>query len=424
MWAWNCRTGEAHTQELQDLREMLYGQRDGEEDQEELGEEGGVEGGGEGQAHNESSTYAIVGRWASGERPTYCEVKYVLRSHVKKAMVYHNLHHWTKEHLSPGAGKTIGQLLRRSTEARELIQDLTRDLPAAWDAGGVCARQELRFVNLSAGALGLAHNDPPLHKAAPIFCRRLLEAVRLHRHSMFAVETARHIPLNAVLDMAGISNNTLTTAMQGLLDERIVARSTPVMKLPVVQKLQLMKLLALVRQSLFCFGKEDANALAAVVHFASYMHSRGLRMVVEEREARERMQGRQRQECRNRHHPCDDMDGAGGEDVLGEGRGHDAAAPEGEQPGHHWRISKEGAIADFVKHSPSKVVTIYLLGLIGRRRPPNGGTLMRMSPKALKELLYSDLVALDDAGLVNMLKTVWPGMCSAEEAADCSDLFV
>ena len=103
---------------------------------------------------------------------------------------------------------------------------------------------------------------------------------------------------------------------------------------------------------------------------------------------------------------------------------HDAAAPEGEQPGHHWRISKEGAIADFVKHSPSKVVTIYLLGLIGRRRPPNGGTLMRMSPKALKELLYSDLVALDDAGLVNMLKTVWPGMCSAEEAADCSDLFV
>lgn len=109
----------------------------------------------------EVSTWEIASRLASGARPRWAELHLLFLTHVRKAIEYCNLHHFTHLDLKStiGSGKvihpTIAHLKTRMDESRMVLANLESKLPDLIENHGVKARRELRLEKLTACALGL-----------------------------------------------------------------------------------------------------------------------------------------------------------------------------------------------------------------------------------------------------------------------------
>ena len=151
-------------------------------------------------------------------------------------------------------------------------------LPELVECGGVRARTEFRFQNLSRVALGVPMECTTFTSVVQQFVMVVACTMRIHRHSAFKIKHAKFIPVDSFeLSLRPqFELDSLRSMLAELARPPVAAsKSTYLSRLGIVASTRLLASLACIRQSLFCYRDEDKLAINAELALNTFAKSFG-----------------------------------------------------------------------------------------------------------------------------------------------------
>ena len=151
-------------------------------------------------------------------------------------------------------------------------------LPELVECGGVRARTEFRFRNLSRTSLGIPVEHTEVSSVVQQFVEVVACTMRIHRHSVFKIKHAKFIQVDAFeLSLRPqLELDSLRSMLVQLAGPPLAAsKSSYLSTLGIVASTRLLASLARIRQSLFCYRDEDKLAINAEVALDTFAKSFG-----------------------------------------------------------------------------------------------------------------------------------------------------
>lgn len=277
-------------------------------------------------------------------------------------------------------GPLVEHLLGRIENINDVMERLCVEIPERLAADGVRSRLEFKLRCLAPSDIfdqPEAVSGEEAMRRTLRFAQGLVLAGHVHRHAIFGLKVAKHVPINVNQLMLR------PTLLLGDLDDMIQgqAKSKPLSSLGLFKELEIRATLAEINESLFCRREPDLTAMQAYWSYCSFL-----------REQLQRRSARQ--------------------DGGAEGDEGDAEEQPIEEEGEGLPQSRSDVIQAFAARLTGELAS-YFLGVLRLRK--DGPAWLR------RYRLYDALRKSSDSSVLNMLQKILPDWREREEGQDRED---